>query len=164
MRVFRATGLGGPERGIMFLIRGSKGSTRPVVVCSDGYVGPDGRGGWAFIARGDGLDARDSGPLENAASHMAEWTAMGRALAWAEAELAPGDALELRTDSALVAKGLASRRPEMSGEAATLRAACRQALARLAAQGVRAKVARVRREENEEADALAREAARRIAD
>lgn len=84
---------------------------------------------------------------------------MSRALEWASEHLEAPQSLEIRTDAALVAKGLASRRPEMHGEAATLRAACRQTLARLAQRGVRAKVVRVPREENEEADALAREAA-----
>ncbi|HET6405564.1 MAG TPA: hypothetical protein VFH78_13040 [Candidatus Thermoplasmatota archaeon] len=129
------------------------------VVSTDGYVAHDGRAGWAFVARVEAHAARDSGSLAGVRSHLAEWVAVSRALAWAEATLARGDALELRTDSALVAKGLASRRPEMSGEAGALRAACRQALARLAANGVPAKVVRVPREENDEADALARAAA-----
>jgi hypothetical protein len=85
---------------------------------------------------------------------------MTEALAWAEATLAEGDALELRTDSALVAKGLASRRPAMSGEAAEARAACRQALARLGQRGVKARVQRIGREENVEADGQARLGAR----
>jgi ribonuclease HI len=132
-----------------------------VLVATDGYVGEDGRAAaWAFVVSG-ARQAREAGALPGGPSHLAEWTAVSRALAWAEARLDAGDELELRTDSALVAKGLASRRPEMSGEAAELRAACRQALARLAGRGVRARVVRVRREENEEADAEARRAARR---
>lgn len=127
-----------------------------VVVHTDGFVAEDGRAGWAFVAEGR---AHDAGSLERVASHLAEWTAMSRALAWAERTLEQGETLELRTDSALVAKGLASRRPEMSGEAATLRAECRKTLARLAQRGVKAKVVRVKREDNAEADALARAAA-----
>lgn len=131
-----------------------------VLVFSDAFVG-DGRAGWAFVADGlDGIPTRMSGPLPGSiSSHEAEWVAVSRALAWAEGALAPGDELELRVDSALVAKGLASRRPEMSGAAAQLRAACRQALARMGQAGIRARVVRVRREENAEADAAARAAA-----
>lgn len=148
-----------------FLIRDSKkpcgssaqpGAVATVVVWTDGYVG-DGVAGWAFVARPPGLVR--AGPLAVCPSHEAEWRAATEALAWAEQTLAPGDALELRTDSALVAKGLASRRPAMSGAAAEARAACRQALARLAQRGVRAKVSRVDRTDNAEADAAAREAA-----
>lgn len=129
------------------------------VVCSDGFVAQDGRGGWAFVAHSGSAATRGSGALAGAQSHLAEWTAVARALAWAEEALEAGDALELRVDSALVAKGLAARRPAISGEAGALRAACRQTLARLGARGVKARVVRVRREENEEADALARVAA-----
>lgn len=126
---------------------------------TDGYVAADGRGGWAFVVPGG--DVSEAGALTGAAPHLAEWTAMMNALRWAEETLQPGDALELVTDSALVAKGLASRRPAMSGEAATMRAHCRQALARLGERGVKARVVRVARELNEEADALARAAAHR---
>lgn len=130
-----------------------------VLVSTDGYLGADGLAGWAFVAVWDEGRIEQAGALPSATSHLAEWTAVSRALAWAEGHLERGAQLELRTDSALVAKGLASRRPEMSGEAAALRAACRQALARLAQGGVKARVVRVRREENEEADGLARRAA-----
>ena len=130
-----------------------------VLVFSDGYVGEDGIGGWAFVVRGAGVEASGSGMLSGASSHLAEWTAVANALAWCEEHLEGPAALEIRTDAALVAKGLAARRPEMHGEAAALRAGCRQALARLAKKGVRAHVVRVPREENGEADALAREAA-----
>ena len=130
---------------------------RRVIVSTDGYVGSEGAA-WAFVAG----DITRSGVLApTAPSHVAEWAAVSAALAWAEATLEAGDSIELRTDSALVAKGLASRRPAISGEAAETRAACRQALARLAASGVQAKVVRVRREENSEADAAARGAANR---
>lgn len=131
-----------------------------VRVSTDGYVAQDGRAGWAFVAHTEeGATDTRSAALADTPSHLAEWIAVTHALAWAEETLLPEDTLELHTDSALVHKGLASRRPEMSGEAGALRAACRQALARLAARGVRTKVFRVRREENEEADALARAAA-----
>ena len=130
-----------------------------VVVATDGFVAQDGRAGWSFVAHGGGHDAREAGALAGVESHLAEWIAVSRALEWAERSLQTGDALELRTDSALVAKGLASRRPEMSGEAGQRRAACRQALARLGSRGIRARVVRVAREENGEADALARAAA-----
>lgn len=132
-----------------------------VELATDGYVG-DGLAGWAFVAWDeDGERADGSGALPECPAHLAEWTAVQRALVWAEHALARGDALVLRTDSALVAKGLASRRPGMSGEAAQLRAACRQALARLGERGIRAKVERVDRGANERADALARDAAHR---
>lgn len=135
------------------------GAMAEVVLATDGYVG-DGVAGWAFVAWGaQGPLAEEAGALAACAPHLAEWTAMERALAWAEGALVEGDGLLVRTDSALVAKGLASRRPEMSGEAALARAACRQALARMGERGVRARVERVAREENERADALAREAA-----
>ena len=130
-----------------------------MLVSTDGFVSEDGHAGWAFIATRGDEHVEQAGALSEATSHLAEWTAAARALAWAEETLIDGDALELRTDSALVEKGLASRRPEMSGEAATLRAACRQALARLVAAGITARVVRVRREENVEADAAARRAA-----
>jgi ribonuclease HI len=147
---------------ITFLIRDSNvGAMVVVLVYSDGYVGGDGRGGWAFVARGEGVEAREAGALVGASSHLAEWTAVARALAWCEEHLQPPQTLELRTDASLVEKGLASRRPQMSGEAAALRAGCRQALARLAERGVPARVVRVPRAENEEADAAAREAAHR---
>lgn len=124
-----------------------------VVVSTDGYVSEAGVGGWAFVtSRGESGE----GELFNVAPHVAEWVAMSQALAWAERALTPGDDLVLRTDSALVAKGLAKRKPAMSGEAAQMRAACRQALARLGARGVRAVVERVPREENAAADALSR--------
>ncbi len=131
-----------------------------VVVTTDGYAGTYGVS-WAFIATGPPgtQNVRESGTLSpNVPSHVAEWTAAKHALTWAESTLHRGDNLELRTDSALVAKGLASRRPEMSGEAAHLRAECRQALTRLANAGIHASVTRIRREENEDADTLAREA------
>ncbi|HVL49403.1 MAG TPA: hypothetical protein VM889_12655 [Candidatus Thermoplasmatota archaeon] len=128
-------------------------------IATDGYVGPDGLGGWAFVV--DRPEGRlvESGALAGVASHLAEWIAIERALLWAEAEAPPGE-LALQTDSALVAKGLAARRPEISGEAGEIRARCRQALARLAARGVRVAVARVAREANAEADRAARAAAR----
>jgi len=167
MRLGRATGRVGAGPGMPFLIRESKGAAlkRPrahcegmvrVVVSTDGFVGADGQAGWAFVARGEGVDVARRGALGPVPSHLAEWTAASQGLAWAEEALAPGDELVLRTDSALVAKGLASRRPHMSGEAAELRAACRQRLARLAERGVAAKVERVGREANEEADRLSR--------
>ncbi|MEA3198929.1 MAG: Reverse transcriptase-like [Thermoplasmata archaeon] len=129
------------------------GRVTDVVVWTDGYVGEVGAG-WAFVAQPGGVVRR--GALPACPSHEAEWRAVREALSWAEAALAPGDALELRTDSALVAKGLASRRPAMSGEAAEARAACRQALARLGQRGVKARVQRIGREENVEADGQAR--------
>lgn len=132
-----------------------------VTVWTDGYADADGAG-WAFVARGGaGAEASRAGALAACPSHLAEWTAVLRALAWAEAEapLAAGDELRLRTDSALVAKGLASRRPRMTGEAAEMRAEARRVLARLGERGVRARVERVPREENAEADGLARAAA-----
>lgn len=131
-----------------------------VTISTDGYVGVDGAAGWAFVARGPDRAATSlRGALPTCPSHLAEWTAVRRALEWAEETLEDGDRLELRTDSALVAKGLASRRPLMTGEAADVRAECRKALARLASRGIRAKVTRVDRAENAEADAQAREAA-----
>lgn len=123
------------------------------VVSTDGYVGAQGAG-WAFVAWPEGVVRR--GALPACPPHEAEWRAVCEALAWAEERLAPGDALELRTDSALVAKGLASRRPAMTGAAAEARASCRQALARLAERGVKARVLRVDRTENVEADGQAR--------
>lgn len=128
------------------------------MVATDGYVGEEGAG-WAFVVSGVGREESRSGRLPGGPSHLVEWRAASEALAWAEAELLAGDVLELRTDSQLVAKGLAGRRPLMSGVAAELRAACRQSLARLAAAGVRVRVERVPREQNAAADALAREAA-----
>jgi ribonuclease HI len=128
-----------------------------VSVWTDAYVGEDGAG-WAFIVHPGGFSRH--GALNPCTSHEAEWAAVCEALAWAERELADGDALELRTDSALVAKGLASRRPAMSGPAAEARASCRQALARMGARGIRTKILRVDRSENAEADGLARRAAR----
>lgn len=134
---------------------------RVVVIMTDGFVGEDGAG-WAFVARGDGVAVTRAAALPpGTPSHLAEWAAVVAALAWAEAKVESGAEIELRTDSALVAKGLASRRPALHGEAAEVRAACRQALARLGAAGVRARVVRVRREENTEADAAARAAATR---
>lgn len=127
-----------------------------VVVSTDGFVSEAGDASWAFVARGDGVDETRRGELGRAPPHLAEWVAASRALAWAEASLAGGDELELRTDSALVAKGLARRKPAMSGEAAEIRAECRRALARLAERGVRARVVRVGRERNREADELSR--------
>jgi ribonuclease HI len=133
---------------------------RRVLMSSDGYVGEDGAG-WAFVVRIDDAREEHGGALEATTSHLAEWTAVSRALAWAEGALEEGDALELRIDSALVAKGLASRRPEMHGEAGALRAGCRQALARLGQRGIKAQVLRVRREENDDADRAAHRAAQR---
>lgn len=129
-----------------------------VVVWTDGYVGAEGAG-WGFLARrGEGA-ITDRGPLPPCPSHEAEWTAVLRALAWALGALEAGDELEVRTDSALVAKGLASRRPEMSGVAGEMRAQARRTLAALAERGVRSRVVRVARTENTEADGLAREGA-----
>lgn len=126
-------------------------------VSADGHVSAAGAA-WAFVARADGEEVRRSGPLAGATSHLAEWIAASRALEWAGTALAAGDSLVLRVDSALVAKGLASRRPRMSGEAAALRAEARRMLARLAEAGVRVRVERVAREFNVEADAEAHEA------
>lgn len=128
-----------------------------VTVWTDGYADADGAG-WAFVARG-AREAQASGALPPTPSHLAEWTAALRALAWAEATLEAGEELHVRTDSALVAKGLASRRPRMTGDAAEMRAEARRILARLGERGVRANVQRVPREENAEADGLARAAA-----
>lgn len=125
-------------------------------VCCDGYRAADGRAAWAFLCD-DG--ARASGELPaGTRSHLAEWHAVARALDHLDRH-GSGE-VTLQVDAALVAKGLAARRPAMSGEAAELRAACRQALARLDAKGVRVRVARVEREANREADALARAALR----
>lgn len=122
----------------------------------DGYVDKDGRAAWAFVCD-DGAAQAGLLPLRTA-SHLAEWQAAEHGLAHLAAH-APGEVV-LQVDSALVAKGLAARRPEMSGEAAELRARCRQRLAALAARGVRVQVQRVPREENQAADALARRAVR----
>jgi ribonuclease HI len=130
-----------------------------VLASTDGVVCTDGRAGWAFIAEWDGGRIERAGALVDATSHLAEWTAISCALAWAETFLEEGATPEIYTDSALVAKGMASRRPAMTGEAAALRASCRQALARLAMRGITGRVVRVRREENAAADALARAAA-----
>lgn len=126
-----------------------------MVISTDGYVGAAGAG-WAFVVHGEGHEAVERGVLPDCPSHLAEWCAVEQALAWAQRVLARGDDLELRTDSALVAKGLARRNPAMSGEAAAKRAACRQAIARLAENGVRVKVLRVARSANAEADGEAR--------
>jgi len=136
-----------------------------LTVSTDGFVSEAGEAGWAFVVRGGGRGAGSVGDATRrgrlpagTTSHEAEWRAMLEALAFVEADarLAPGDEVELRTDSALVAKGLASRKPAMSGAAAEARAACRQALARLGARGVRARVVRVPREANKEADRQSR--------
>jgi ribonuclease HI len=123
-----------------------------LTLACDGYVGPQGEAAWAWVcddgARGSGLLAT------RVASHLAEWRAAQEGIAHLQ-QHAPGE-VTLQVDSALVAKGLAARRPEMSGEAGEVRAACRQALARLAERGVRVRVERVPRERNTEADALAR--------
>jgi ribonuclease HI len=126
-----------------------------VVISTDGYVGTDGAG-WAFVVHGEGHEAVERGVLPDCPSHLAEWCAVERALAWARAALAAGDDLELRTDSALVAKGLARRSPAMSGEAAVKRAGCRQTIAALAREGVKVRVVRVARAANAEADGEAR--------
>lgn len=128
-----------------------------VVISTDGYVGAEGAG-WAFVVHGEGHEVVERGALPDCPSHLAEWCAVERALGWAEGALAHGDELELRTDSALVAKGLARRNPAMSGEAAAKRAACRQAIARLAQEGVKVRVVRVARSANVEADGEARSA------
>ena len=121
----------------------------------DGYVAASGQGGWAVVANGRTVA---SGATSGEPSHLVEWRAAAAALAWMERHAEPGEAT-LRTDSVLVARGLASRRPAMSGEAAEVRAACRQALARLAEAGVRVRVVRVPRESNVPADRAARRAA-----
>lgn len=133
-----------------------------VDVSIDGYVGPDGRGGWAVVVEGR---TAASGATSGEPSHLVEWRAASAALAWLERRRGPDverRALEVRlvTDSALVERGLSARKPAMSGEAAEVRARCRQAIARLAAAGVRVQVVRVPREENAAADAAARQAAR----
>lgn len=126
-------------------------------VASDAYVGPAGEAAWAWVCS-CGQEASGRLP-DRTASHLAEWLAARAALEHLAAH-APGHAA-LQVDSALVAKGLAARRPEMSGEAAEVRAACRKALARLAEEGLQVQVERVDREDNAQADALARQAARR---
>lgn len=128
-----------------------------VTLWTDGYADAT-AAGWAFVASGDRAH-HEAGTLPPSLSHVTEWTAVLRALQWAERHLDDGDELELRTDSALVAKGLASRRPRMTGEAAEMRAESRRLLARLGERRIRARVARVPREENAEADGMARRAA-----
>ena len=129
-------------------------------VSTDGYRSSAGVASWAFVVEAEGAPASRSGRITgDATSHLAEWVAVTEALAWIEAHAQPGDVVELRTDSALVDKGLASRRPEMSGEAGERRAAARQTLARLAQQGIKVKVARVPRTDNTKADEAARAAA-----
>jgi ribonuclease HI len=120
-------------------------------IACDGYVG-QGRAGaaWVCDCGAQGMEALAA----STASHVAEWRACALALAHLRGH-APGD-VALRTDSALVAKGLAARRPEMRGEAGELRARCRQELARLAERGVRVRVERVPRAANLAADALSR--------
>lgn len=132
-----------------------------VTIATDGFVASDGAAGWAFVAHGEGLDVTRRGELSAVPPHLAEWRAMLEALTWAEGAplLARGDELEIRTDSALIAKGLASRKPAMSGQAAESRAACRKVLARLAERGIRARVIRVPREANTEADLHSRRGA-----
>lgn len=134
------------------------GGMSTVVLSTDGYVGAGGAG-WAVVAHTPDGAVRLWGRSAPAPSHLLEWRAATEALRWVEERLRPGDELVFRTDSALVAKGLASRRPAMSGMAAEARAECRQRIARLSSEGIRIRVQRVRREENWEADALAREAA-----
>ncbi|HLE97045.1 MAG TPA: hypothetical protein VI997_06700 [Candidatus Thermoplasmatota archaeon] len=92
------------------------------------------------------------------APRLPEWRAVAAALLWLGSKHPRPSAVDLCTDSALVERGLASRRPAMSGEAAELRAACRQGLARLAGAGVRVRAVRVPRERNGAADAAARRA------
>lgn len=133
-----------------------------LVIATDGYVASDGHGGWAFIVQGESVHHQESGALHDAPSHLAEWIAVQRALEWASAHAASGDHIDLRTDSALVAKGLASRRPSMSGEASERRAACRIALAALAGRGIRTRVQRVPRHLNAAADEAARRAAAEV--
>lgn len=145
---------GAGRRAPLFIPSGA--SSASVDVAIDGYVGPDGRGGWAVVAGGRVVA---SGATAGEPSHLVEWRAAAAALAWLERRGERGEST-LATDSVLVARGLASRRPAMSGEAAAVRAACRQALARLAAAGVGVRVVRVPREANAEADAAARRAAR----
>lgn len=125
-----------------------------LVVHVDGYVAADGIGAWAVV-----VDGRPtlSGRVAGEPIHLVEWRAIAAALAWLEVSAAPRD-VRLVTDSALVERGLASRRPEMHGEAGEIRAASRQALARLAARGIRVRVQRVPREANREADGAARRA------
>jgi ribonuclease HI len=124
-------------------------------VACDGHASADGKAAWAFVC---GCGTQGSGRLpDHTPSHLAEWAAVQRALAHLEGH-GPGRVV-LRVDSALVVKGLAARRPAMRGEAAEVRAACRQALARLARLGLMVDVQRVRREDNAEADAMARRAA-----
>lgn len=126
-------------------------------VAFDAFVGADGAAGWAFVVAGG---HEDFGALpRGTASHLAEWEAAWRAISWLTDHVEGPARVALRTDSALVAKGLASRRPAMHGEAATIRAECRKALARLGERGVRVAVARVPREENAAADALSRRGA-----
>lgn len=132
------------------------------VISTDAHVGDDGDSGWAFVAHGDGLSLHENGPLPKGPSHLAEWRAMAEALRWAMDALAAGDELDLHTDSALVAKGLAARKPAMSGEAAELRAHCRMTLARLGEAGIRVRVRRIQRSANAEADQLARQASHEI--
>jgi ribonuclease HI len=125
-------------------------------VASDGYVGPSGEAAWAWVCS---CGAEGAGKLpDRTASHLAEWLAAQAALEHLAVH-APGHAA-LQVDSALVAKGLAARRPEMSGEAAEVRAECRRTLARLAEAGLQVQVERVDREANAQADALARATAK----
>lgn len=129
----------------------------PLVVHVDGYVAADGIGAWAVV-----VDGRPtlSGRVLGEPIHLVEWRAVAAALAWLELSAPPGD-VRIVTDSALVERGLASRRPEIHGEAGEIRAASRQALARLAARGIRVRIERVPREANREADEAARGAAER---
>ena len=130
------------------------------LVSTDGYRSAAGVAAWAFVVESEGLSEARSGRIEgDATSHLAEWVAVTEALAWIETHAESGTNVELQTDSALVDKGLASRRPEMSGEAGERRAAARQTLARLAQRGIRVRVQRVPRTENTEADQAARAAA-----
>lgn len=127
-------------------------------ISTDGRVDDEGEGTWAFVAKAPGRKATGRGTRRPCASHVAEWLAVEAALSWVDRHLAKGDSFTLRTDSALVAKGLASRLPAMSGEAAEIRAAARRKLASLAKRGITAEIVRVGREENREADRASRNA------
>ncbi len=131
-----------------------------VVVSTDGYASED-AAAWAFIATQRNAEEPHAGALPPLASHLAEWRAAAEALHWAESHLGPGDTLDLRTDSALVAKGLGFKGNHLTGLTAEFGAACGEALERLALRGVKVHVLRVRREENGPADRLARETAAR---
>ena len=119
--------------------------------------GNPGPAAFAYVISADGTPTiEESGCLGHATNNVAEYTALGRALRWLrDRQTGPVTSLTVRGDSQLVVKQMTGEWTCRKPHLARLRDRCRELAGEI---GVEPRYDWVPREENAEADALAREA------